>query len=257
MTDEPRDGLQFEKAEYAAAPPQETRCAACGQQIWDSYYEINGKVACERCKSELELRQASASGAGRFLRAAIYGTGAGALGAGIWYAVEATTGYQIGFIAIVVGLLVGGAVKKGTGGRGGRLYQALAVFLTYASIVSTYIPTIIQVARKDHETRPAGAAASPPAASAAPASAAPASTTPAAAAPKPAAPQKVSFVMFLIGIAALFALAFALPFLMGFQNIVGLFIIGIGLYEAWKITAPTPFTVSGPYRVGAASVPGA
>ena len=39
-------------------------------------------------------------------------------------------------IAIVVGLFVGRAVRWGSGGRGGRLYQGLAVVLTYLAIVS-------------------------------------------------------------------------------------------------------------------------
>ncbi len=255
MANEGRGDLQFERAEYAAAKPAETRCAACGQAIWDTYYEIGGEVACERCKTDAELKGSEESGTGRFVRAAIYGAGAGVAGAGIWYAVRAITGYEVGLIAILVGVIVGGAVKKGSGGRGGWLYQSLAIFLTYASIVSTYIPIIIKIATDQKpaaESTPAAAAAAKP-----DAADTPAATTPltAPAAPRAAEPQNISLVGFLTGVAALFALAFALPFLMGFQNIIGLFIIGIGLYEAWKINKRVVLEITGPYRVGAAPPP--
>ena len=250
MANEDKGQLQFDRAEYASAKPAETRCAACGQAIWDSYYEIGGQVACERCKTEVEMKRSEGSGPGRFLRATVYGIGAGAVGAGIWYAVRAITDYEVGLIAIVVGLMVGGAVKKGSGGRGGPLYQALAVFLTYASIVSTYIPIIIKIAADHKASAPAKPVPSP-APAGAPATA-PAPVAPAAAEVKP-----ISVVRLLVGVAALFAIAFSLPFLMGFQNIIGLFIIGIGLYEAWKINRRVTLEITGPYRVGAAPPPAA
>ena len=47
-------------------------------------------------------------------------------------------------VAIVVGILVGYAVRWGARGRGGWVYQALAVLLTYGSIVVTYIPPVVR-----------------------------------------------------------------------------------------------------------------
>ena len=49
--------------------------------------------------------------------------------------------------------------------------------------------------------------------------------------------------------AILFGLAFAAPFFGGTQNIMGIVIIGIALYEAWKINRR--MTLAGPYLVGA------
>ena len=47
---------------------------------------------------------------------------------------------------------------------------------------------------------------------------------------------------------ALFAvLILALPFLGGFANILGLVIIGIGVYEAWKINRRVPLVIAGPF----------
>jgi hypothetical protein len=57
-----------------------------------------------------------------------------------------------------------------------------------------------------------------------------------------------------IGIACVAALALAAPFLLGLENIIGLVIIGIGLFEAWKINKKVPLTISGPFRIAAANV---
>ena len=123
-------------------------------------------VLCERCKMDLELAATQGTRAGRFLRAAVYGVGAGAVGSGIWYAVRAATGYEVGLIAVAVGFMVGAAVRKGSNGRGGWRYQALAMFLTYASIVSTYVPDIMTEIikmgdRRGPTVRPPWAAALP------------------------------------------------------------------------------------------------
>jgi hypothetical protein len=47
-----------------------------------------------------------------------------------------------------------------------------------------------------------------------------------------------------------FVIAFAVPFLSGFENIIGIVIIGIGLYEAWKLNKRAELTISGPHMLG-------
>jgi hypothetical protein len=260
--DERPDAVQFDRAEYAGGDAAPTTCAACGQALWDTYYDVNGRVCCERCRRDLELAGTEGSGPGRFLRATVYGALAGAVGAGIWYAVRAVSGYEVGLIAVLVGFMVGAAVRKGSAGRGGWRYQALAMFLTYASIVSTYVPMIakdlFEGARKD-ASAPAQSTTTPaspapgagPAASAAPPAAAPASA--------PAEARKLSPGRALLAVAALavvlFAIACVAPFLGGVQGVIGLVIIGIGLYEAWKINRRLPLVIGGPYRIGAARSP--
>src|SRR2546422_5507986 len=66
------------------------------------------------------------------------------LGAGLYFGIEATTGYELGLVAVVVGLMVGGAVRKGSNGRGGWRYQALAMFLTYCAVVATDSSMIVR-----------------------------------------------------------------------------------------------------------------
>lgn len=215
-------GLQFDRAEGSAEASPST-CALCGKLLKDSYYEVSGKPTCERCKAEAQWNEMHEAGAGRFLRALAFGTLAAALGSALYYGVSALTGYEFGLIAIVVGVMVGAAVRKGARGRGGWLYQALAMFLTYASIVSTYIPQVWRTLDQ-REATPAAQSAEVAAGTAA--------------------------MGLGAGMLFLFAFAMALPFLGGLQNIMGLVIIGIGLYEAWKLNRRAPLTVSGPYRVG-------
>jgi uncharacterized membrane protein len=275
VTDEPKGRLQFDRAEFEQPPPARPTCAACGQAIWSVYYAVNGQVLCERCKTEVELHASQGSRAGRFLRAAVYGLGAGALGAGVWYGVRATTGYELGLIAIGVGFFVGAAVRKGSNGRGGWRYQALAIFLTYASIVSTYVPEIMTGLMKGADqdsqaattTTPAPASGLPSPAAELDASAvtvSPAVTVgPAAVTVAPPDPGQGSeqltpgkaLVAVSVFLAFVVVIAFAAPFLGGFENIMGIFIIGIALYEAWKMNKKASLEITGPHVVGVAPEP--
>ena len=236
-----KERLQFDHADYGEQKTAEVACAFCGLRVWKVYYQVGGKLACERCKTDVELQRSQGSGVGRFVRATLYGVGAGAVGAAIWYGVRAATDYEVGLIAILVGFLVGAGVRKGSNGRGGWRYQALAVFLTYTAIVSTYVPFILQ-GLKQQAAESQKAATSPPAAASA-----------------PDAQEKVSLgrrVAVLVVVAAVVAaLAYAAPFLMGFQNIMGILIIAIGVYEAWKLNRRIPLEITGPFRVGETSAP--
>jgi hypothetical protein len=134
--------IRFDTA--AAAPPAAPACGSCGQPIATTYHEINGAVICPGCRAALESQASAGSASGRFATAAAYGLGAAAVGAGLYYAVVALTGYEIGLIAIAVGWLVGRAVQLGSRSRGGWAYQGLAVVLTYLAIVTTYVPYILE-----------------------------------------------------------------------------------------------------------------
>jgi hypothetical protein len=241
--------LQFDKAEGTQPA---AACAACGRPLADTYYEANGKVICPACRLRFLAEWNRGTGAGRFFKAALLGLLAGAVGAGIWYAILALTGYELGLVAIVVGLLVGGAVRKGSNGRGGWKYQALAIFITYSSIVVTYIPLILgelnelqvagvvsdSTAQGSDSLLVQGAASEPPLAAVSDSSP-----------PLPDIPPALGVV---VGLAALFLLALALPVLAGLENIMGMIIIGIALYEAWRLNRRVELKIAGPYRVGGA-----
>jgi hypothetical protein len=63
---------------------------------------------------------------------------------------------------------------------------------------------------------------------------------------------KLSLGRALLAVLMLIGLLCAMPFLAGAQNLVGLIIIGIGLYEAWKLNRRVSMAISGPHPVNAA-----
>ena len=235
--------VQFDRAEYDSAPgPAE--CAECNQALAGHYYDVNGQTVCERCRYQIEAAFTAGSGAGRFMRAIGAGIVAAVLGAALYYGIAALTGFEFGLIAIVVGYGVGAAVRWGANGRGGWLYQTLAIVLTYLAIVSTYIPPIMAELSRITEAEATTIAArqdSPtPASEASPTAAAQAESG-------PPAPLVVMAVFIAV-------LAIAAPFLAGFDNILGIIIIGIGLYEAWKLNRRVELTISGPHALVSAPV---
>ena len=137
-------------------------------------------------------------------------------------------------------------MRKGSNGRGGWLYQALAVFLTYSAIVSTYVPDIIK-GFKQHAEESQKATVSP--------SEATASTPAVTASAKETVTPEGGLLVLVVMAVVVAAVAFAAPFLMGFQNIMGIVIIAIGLYEAWKLNRRVPLEIAGPFRVGDGHAP--
>src|SRR5579875_687998 len=73
-------------------------------------------------------------------RALLYGAGA-ALAGCIGYALFGIlTGITLGYAAVGVGWLIGKAMRKGSGGLGGRRYQVTAALLTYAAVAVAFVP---------------------------------------------------------------------------------------------------------------------
>lgn len=234
--------LQLDRAEYAENAPE--RCAACGRALGGSYYEVGGRICCAACQERIVAALAGRPGAAGLLRAAAAGIGAAALGSAIYFAVRAATGYQFGLISILVGFLVGRAVHWGCGGRGGWPYQALAVLLTYLAIVSTYVPVILEVEKRQEAA--ATATASPTATAAPTATTARSGSGPPARAGAIQIPPWRRLANLGAGYGLLLLVAAAVPF-MGGVGILGLIIIAIGLYEAWKLNRRPRLAVSGPH----------
>lgn len=240
--------IQFERAELADGAPAPSACGICAQPLAGSYYQIGSQAACERCKAQVQFDQmASGSGVGRFVRAGAFGFGAALLGGALWYAVRAATGYEVGLIAIVVGLMVGGAVRAGSRRRGGLLYQSLAVALTYFGICAQYAPDVWKALRESAEQEQTGAASD----AVAPATPAPAPAPAGATAKGGGDAEMPTLLQVGVALAVVLGIALAAPFLGGLENLIGLLIIGFALWEAWKLNRHVPLEISGPFRVAA------
>jgi len=128
------DELQFDQAEYTTPAPEGPSCGVCKRPIDDMYYEINGKICCATCRQQIETAFRGGSRLARVTKALVFGSVAAIAGAVLYYAIIKISGWNIGLVAVLVGFMVGGAVRKGTGNRGGRFYQFLALFLAYMAI---------------------------------------------------------------------------------------------------------------------------
>jgi hypothetical protein len=195
------DDLQFERADFGTAPAG-MACTGCHQPIAGDYYDVNGKPFCGACTSAIRQAHGDGAGTAAFPRALGAGFGAGAVGSALYYIVEKVSGYQLAIIAIAVGFLVGRAVRWGTGGRGGMVYQILAVALTYTAIAFSWLPFVLE---NNQDAFTVG--------------------------------DLVPLITFLMG----------LPIRIGLESPFTLVVIGIGLWEAWKFTAPVPLAISGPF----------
>ena len=238
---------QFGTAKYKSASGPD-RCKSCNQELAGNYFRINGLLACEKCASQLQA-QAPKDTHSAFVRGIIFGTGGAIVGLALYAAFEIATGLIIGYIALAVGWLVGTAIKKGSGGIGGRRYQIAAVALTYAAVSLAAIPVGIAQIIKARKATP-NAVTAP--AQAAPNSASdpntPESDTPSR---PPAAPAPVNAIA-VIG-ELLFA-GLTSPFLelsSGVSGIIGLVILFVGVNIAWKMTGAAKLEILGPFKATA------
>lgn len=238
--------LQFDHAEYAGAA-EPVRCAACQQLIEREYFQINGSIVCSLCRPQFDALRDRGTRTSRFLRATGAGTAAGIAGALLYFGVAKLTGYEFSLIAIVVGFGVGGAVRWGCYRRGGPLYQALAIALTYLSIVSTYVPSIVEGLMSNASNESAADAGATQAQPSPEGTTATVSATSSGAPTDGASPPRG--VVFALAMVFVLAIAVAAPFLGGLENIMGIIIIGIGVYEAWKINKRMELTITGPHAL--------
>ncbi len=271
------DDLQFDRAEYSQ--PTESVCTVCRTDLQTEYFQARGQLLCGPC---VEGHRQAPPGTWftRGTKAIVFGIAAAIVGTAIYWGIAALTGYEVGLVAIGVGMLVGRAVRAGSGGRGGWRYQTIAAFLTYTSIVMASVPAIINEMRSKSEmaayekteadaATPAKSDAAPAADDAAEAAEAPATpvatavTSVATEVPADAAAividasatstAPVDFAgltgpvgTIVVGFLACI-LAFAVPFFSG--SIIGLVIIAIGVWEAWRVNKFTPIEITGPHRI--------
>ncbi len=223
--------LQFDRAEPLPVPGNGPQCVSCKQYISKTYYHAQGHTVCETCAQRIQAGQQKPP-VTSLGRAILYGAGAGLAGCTLYALVAILTGLEIGLIAILVGVMVGKAVRHGSNGLGGRPQQILAVLLTYFAITTSYIPVFVYHAIKDPSVLQQSKSTS-------------VNDAPAVSEKKPAMSAGAAIIMITL-------LAAAAPFLElsgGVSGLITLFIIYIGLQRAWKLTARSNILIMGPYEV--------
>ncbi|HEY4159977.1 MAG TPA: hypothetical protein VGM29_17820 [Polyangiaceae bacterium] len=186
--------LQFDQVELKSEAPRS--CARCRRPIAHEYFETRGAMLCRQCAEALG---GGAPDPVTFLRALALGAGAALLGTVVWFAIIEFWHSEVGLVALGVGIAVGAAVRKGSGGRGGTRYQAVAMALTYLSITSSYLLLLLE-----------------------------------------GGGERLG-----LSLGTMVVIALTHPF--SLKNAIGLFIMGIALYQAWKINRAVP--IAGPFRI--------
>jgi hypothetical protein len=229
--------IQFDRAEFDQ-PAGAAACAHCGNRLREQYYQVNGLTVCPECCGGLRASADHGTRSSRVLRAMGAGTAAAVGGSLLYWAILAMTGYEFGLIAVVVGIAVGKAVHWGSRGKGGWRYQTIAMALTYLAMVSAYVPLLIAEMRSapTDQSSTAGAASEPRGNT-------DAEVSKRADAEAPTVLGAVFAMVMLVGVIC------ALPFLAGIENILGIMILGFGLYEAWKLNRRTELSITGPHAI--------
>jgi hypothetical protein len=238
----PQD-LQFQHAEpIRPEDPNAQRCVVCKTPIGATYFHAQGQVICPMCAERIQSGQqkppAIALG-----RAVLYGAGAALAGCILYAAVAILLHLEIGIIAIAVGIMVGKAVRAGANGLGGRPLQILAVLLTYFAITTSYIPVFFyQIAKDPQKIEQAKQRAE------ARKAARGGTAAPDAGTQKP----PVGLLGAILVLLLLFAFAPFFGLTTGISGLISLFIIFIGLKQAWALTGRTELLVMGPYETAPA-----
>jgi hypothetical protein len=245
----PSSALSFDRARYAGDPPSPDACAFCYRGIEGEYFRVNGHMACSTCAGQAETLVPPDSHKA-FSRALLFGIGAAIVGC-IGYALfEILTGIVMGWIALIVGLLVGRAMKAGSRGQGGRRYQIAAALLTYISVAVAFVPVALHEAtaeRTNHAAAVQQAQATHPY---------PGDPGPATPPPAKPAPSLGGFLLAVVELLGLGLVSPLLTFTVSVPSaLLNLFIIFIGVQMAWKQMASPGAQVEGPFTPPSAKTP--
>lgn len=89
---------------------------------------------CSECKKEIDVALAEETQNPNYFGAVALGLIAGAVAGLVWYLIEIFSGYQIGYVAIGAGYLIGWAVVLGSGKKRGSVLQVISTLIAVVSI---------------------------------------------------------------------------------------------------------------------------
>lgn len=104
-------------------------------------------MSCPACSEKIRAA-ITKNKASAYPFALVCGVGAAFLGMFLNAAFFISTGWIVSLPALAVGWMVGMAIRKGSGGTGGRSYQITAAVLTYIAISMSSLPVGLHYARQ-------------------------------------------------------------------------------------------------------------
>jgi hypothetical protein len=152
--------------------PPALPCSDCKTVLRTSYFVMNERPVCPRCRAGYKARVDRGTGSAALLRAIGYGGGAALLGAvlfALFLLVAPALRILGGLVGIGIAMLVAKAIGKATAQYGGRSHQIVAVTCTYLAISLAAMAPVIRAAyqvndvevppKSESRTGPAGEAA--------------------------------------------------------------------------------------------------
>jgi hypothetical protein len=210
------------------------------QPIKGQYFRVSGAITCARC-AEYLANQSQPDTNTAFVRGLLFGLGATVLGLILYSVVGIVTGFQIGYLSLAVGYMVGRAIMVGSAGVGGRRYQIMAVVLTYAAVSLSAVPIALSQFSKNKNHQVTTSSANP-------AGKTQLSEVGSATPDTPPEPQKMG-ALGALGLLALIGLASPILNLSSpLSGLIGLVILFVGIRFAWKTTVATKIPVTGPFN---------
>lgn len=146
--------MDFTQAQYEGTAPAATQCAACQQSLATQYWTAGPLTVCGNCAAQVQAGPPPGGGLLRAFKAMLFGCGAGLAGAVGYGAIIHYAKVELALVTILIGWMVGRAVRFGSEGRGGRWYQALGAVLTYAWCMMAYVPDIVVGATSSADPMP-------------------------------------------------------------------------------------------------------
>lgn len=232
---------QFSTAEYVENPGANT-CQVCGQPAGPNYYRLGDAISCRNCAPKLAASMTQDNHA-VFMRSIVLGIGGAIVGMALYSGFTILTGIYIGYVSLAVGFIIAKAMMIGSKGVGGRHYQIAAVLLTYAAVSLSAVPiALAQIAKHRDHARTHQTQIQPSSSQTSQSAEQPTSpdqqTADASEAPKTNSNPSRPGLGAMIG--KLFFIGLASPFLElqdGFNGVIGLVILFVGIRIAWKMTA--------------------
>jgi len=130
------DGLQFDKVE-PGTPGQGLACAACKNPLTGEYFAAQDVKVCAACRAVIEQQVGTGPTPAQLVAAAGAGVAAAAV-IDFAYVSFISQGMGESIVALFSGMIVGFAVRKGSGNRGGRICQVIAMVLTYLLVAGAF-----------------------------------------------------------------------------------------------------------------------
>ena len=143
-----------EPIQIGAKATQSVVCAQCQQQVpAGQYYAYKGPKGadiflCGTCRSQAEQAFQAETQNPNLIGAIVLGTLAGSVAGVVWHFFVVITGYEIGYVAIGVGLVVGWGVHLGSGKKRAPSLQILSAVLTLSTLLIANYFTFLHFLRK-------------------------------------------------------------------------------------------------------------